>query len=74
MKHAAKSIRAFIGTLNFEESKRFYKEKGFIESPISRSMSYIKVTDQKTGEENALCMTRPEYSGIFGEFKSSDLK
>jgi hypothetical protein len=45
MKHVAKSIRAFIGALNFEESRLFYKEIGFEESVISKNMSYIKVTD-----------------------------
>jgi len=44
MKHL--SIRAFIGALNFEESRQFYKELGFEESPISKDMSYIKVTDK----------------------------
>jgi hypothetical protein len=46
MKHRAKSIRAFIGASNFEESRSFYKEIGFEESPISKTMSYMKVTDQ----------------------------
>jgi catechol 2,3-dioxygenase-like lactoylglutathione lyase family enzyme len=46
MKHVAKSIRAFIGALNFEESRQFYKDLGFEESPISKDMSYIRVTDQ----------------------------
>lgn len=46
MKHTAKSIRAFIGAINFEESRLFYKEIGFEESPISKVMSYIKVTDK----------------------------
>ena len=46
MKHIAKSIRAFIGSLDFEESRRFYKELGFEESAISKDLSYIKVTDQ----------------------------
>lgn len=45
MKHAAKSIRAFIGAKNFEESRLFYKELGFEESIISNGMSYFKVTD-----------------------------
>jgi hypothetical protein len=44
MKHAAKSIRSFIGALNFEESRQFYKDLGFEESPISKAMSYFKVT------------------------------
>ncbi len=46
MKHTAKSIRAFIGAFNFDESRQFYRELGFVESPISKDMSYIKVTDQ----------------------------
>jgi hypothetical protein len=46
MKHVAKSIRAFIGAINFEESRLFYKELGFEESPISKDMSYIRVTDK----------------------------
>ena len=45
MKHAAKSIRTFIGAFNFEESRQFYKDLGFTESPISNAMSYFKVTD-----------------------------
>jgi catechol 2,3-dioxygenase-like lactoylglutathione lyase family enzyme len=45
MKHVAKSIRAFIGAKDFEESRLFYKELGFEESVISNSMSYFKVTD-----------------------------
>ena len=45
MKHNARSIRAFIGAKNFEESRQFYKELGFEESVISTNFSYIKVTD-----------------------------
>ncbi len=45
MKHNAKSIRAFIGALDFEESRLFYKELGFEESIISKDMSYLKITD-----------------------------
>ncbi len=42
MKHKAKSIRAFIGAENFEESRLFYKELGFVESQISGNLSYFK--------------------------------
>lgn len=45
MKHAAKSIRAFIGAINFEESRLFYKDLGFEESVISKDMSLFKVSD-----------------------------
>jgi hypothetical protein len=43
MKHTAKSVRTFIGSLNFEESRTFYKELGFEESIISKDMSYFKI-------------------------------
>ena len=46
MKHIAKSIRAFIGAINFDESRLFYKELGFEESVISKNMSYFKVTNK----------------------------
>ena len=45
MDHIAKSIRAFIGAKNFEESRLFYTDLGFEESIISKEMSYFKVTD-----------------------------
>ncbi len=43
MKHNAKSIRAFIGAANFEESRQFYTDLGFEESVIDGSMSYFEV-------------------------------
>ncbi len=43
MKHNAKSVRAFIGAINFEESRSFYKDVGFEESVLSGSMSYFKI-------------------------------
>ena len=45
MKHTAKSIRAFIGAKNFEESRLFYKDLGFEESVLSKNMSLFKVSD-----------------------------
>jgi hypothetical protein len=46
MKHAAKSIRAFIGALDFNKSRQFYQDLGFTESPISHDMSYFRVTNE----------------------------
>ena len=46
MKHVAKSIRAFVGSIDFNESRKFYNELGFEESVISKDMSYIKITDK----------------------------
>jgi len=45
MKHQAKSIRAFIGAKDFEESRLFYQALGFEESIIANNMSYFKVTN-----------------------------
>ena len=41
MQHHAKSIRAFIGAKNFEVSRRFYRDLGFVENVISPDMSYF---------------------------------
>lgn len=46
MFQSAKSIRAFIGAKDFEESKRFYTDLGFQEISIDPKMSYIEVNDQ----------------------------
>jgi catechol 2,3-dioxygenase-like lactoylglutathione lyase family enzyme len=46
MKHNAKSIRAFIGAKNFEESRLFYNELGFEESRIFENMSYFRVSPE----------------------------
>ena len=42
MEHKARSIRPFIGAVNFEVSRRFYKDLGFQESILSYNMSYFK--------------------------------
>src|ERR1700712_5437496 len=46
MKHNAKSVRAFIGAKNFEESRLFYKDFGFEESIISGHMSYFRISSE----------------------------
>jgi hypothetical protein len=46
MKHHAKSVRAFIGAANFEESRLFYKELGFEESVLSDDMSYFRINKE----------------------------
>ena len=42
MKHAIKSIRAFIGSKNFVTSKSFYRDLGFEEAYSSEKLSYFK--------------------------------
>jgi catechol 2,3-dioxygenase-like lactoylglutathione lyase family enzyme len=46
MKHNAKSIRAFIGAKDFQESRAFYTALGFEEFVISPNMSYFNVHEQ----------------------------
>lgn len=43
MKHHAKSVRAFIGARDFEVSRNFYRDLGFLESVISKNMSYFNI-------------------------------
>lgn len=43
MSKDAISIRPFIGARNFEESKRFYNDLGFVESYSSPEMSYFNL-------------------------------
>jgi len=43
MKHKAKSIRPFIGAKNFELSRSFYRDLGFLESVLAHNMSYFKL-------------------------------
>jgi catechol 2,3-dioxygenase-like lactoylglutathione lyase family enzyme len=45
MKHSATSIRTFIGAMDYNISRAFYKELGFEEHVISDDMSYFKVVD-----------------------------
>jgi catechol 2,3-dioxygenase-like lactoylglutathione lyase family enzyme len=45
MKHSAKSIRAFIGAENFEESRQFYRDLGFKETVLFKNMSLFRVSD-----------------------------
>ncbi len=45
MKHQARSIRAFIGAINFEESRQFYKDLGFQESVVAKNMSYFSISE-----------------------------
>ena len=41
MEHKAKSIRPFIGAINYEESRNFYRDLGFQEIILSSQMSYF---------------------------------
>ncbi len=45
MEHKAKSIRAFIGSKNYEISRSFYRDLGFEEQVISYNMCYFKTAE-----------------------------
>ncbi|WP_273566382.1 VOC family protein [Maribacter halichondriae] len=45
MNYTSKSIRAFIGAKDYQESRKFYKELGFEEVVIDKSMSLFKVNE-----------------------------
>lgn len=40
-----KSIRSFIGAKNFDTSKEFYSDLGFVETILSDSLSYFKIDE-----------------------------
>jgi catechol 2,3-dioxygenase-like lactoylglutathione lyase family enzyme len=42
MEHKAKSIRAFIGSKDFETSRRFYRDLGFEETSLTDNLSVFK--------------------------------
>lgn len=41
MEHKAISIRPFIGAKDFEVSRNFYRDLGFVEKVLDKSMSYF---------------------------------
>lgn len=43
MKHSAKSLRPFIGAIDFETSRNFYRDLGFEEVVLDHTMSLFKV-------------------------------
>lgn len=45
MQFKTKSIRPFIGSKNYKESRLFYKELGFNESILSSNMSYFSTAN-----------------------------
>jgi len=45
MKHCVKSIRPFIGAKNFEISRQFYSDLGFLESILSFNLSYFSIAE-----------------------------
>ena len=72
MKHKAKSIRAFIGSKNFEISRQFYKDLGFIESLVSPNMSVFWVDGLSFYLQDYYVKDWVENSMIFLEVDDAD--
>lgn len=53
MQHKAISIRPFIGAKNFEQSRSFYKDLGFEETPLSPAMSVFNTGELAFYLQNA---------------------
>ncbi|MFT6810086.1 MAG: hypothetical protein ACJA01_003329 [Saprospiraceae bacterium] len=45
MKSTSKSIRTFIGAMNYNESREFYTLLGFEEVNLGPKMSYFRISD-----------------------------
>jgi len=45
MQYSSKSIRAFIGAKDYDHSRQFYKDLGFLEIGISKDMCLFQVND-----------------------------
>ncbi|QKJ31603.1 glyoxalase [Mucilaginibacter mali] len=46
MEHKAKSLRPFIGSKDFETSRRFYRDLGFEEVVLAHNLSVFKTGNQ----------------------------
>jgi catechol 2,3-dioxygenase-like lactoylglutathione lyase family enzyme len=83
MEHNAKSLRPFIGSKNFDESRQFYQDLGFTEVVISPAMSlfqnktvgfYLQNAYVKDWLDNTmLFMEVDDVDQIYNDLKALDL-
>jgi len=73
MKHSAKSIRAFIGALDFRVSRSFYHDLGFQESILSDKMSYFSTDGLGFYLQDAYVKDWIDNSMLFMEVDDLDL-
>ena len=72
MQHSATSIRSFLGSKDFETSRRFYRELGFEEFVIDPSMSVFKTDNIAFYLQNAYVKDWIENTMVFMEVKDVD--
>jgi catechol 2,3-dioxygenase-like lactoylglutathione lyase family enzyme len=72
MEHHVKSIRPFIGALNFEISRSFYRDLGFQEIVLDPNMSLFKVDTLGFYLQNAYVKDWIDNTMIFLEVHDAD--
>jgi hypothetical protein len=72
MEHKAISIRPFIGAKNFELSRNFYRDLGFIEIILFHNMSYFKTDGLGFYLQDAYVQDWVDNSMIFLEVEDVD--
>lgn len=70
MMHQAKSIRPFIGAVNFEISRQFYRDIGFEECVLSKDMSLFRTDGLGFYLQNAFVKDWVDNSMLFLEVDS----
>jgi hypothetical protein len=73
MKHSAKSIRAFIGAVDFHVSRSFYHDLGFEESILSDKLSYFHTNGLGFYLQDAYVRDWIDNSMLFMEVEDLDL-
>jgi hypothetical protein len=72
MEHKAVSIRPFIGAKDFELSRSFYKDLGFVETVITSDMSVFKTESVAFYLQNAFVKDWVDNTMIFLEVEDVD--
>ena len=72
MEHNVLSIRPFIGAKDFELSRNFYRDLGFMESILSNNLSYFKTDGLGFYLQDAYVKDWVDNSMIFLEVKNVD--
>jgi len=72
MQHNAKSLRAFIGSKNFDISRAFYRDLGFEEYVISPQMSVFKLGELAFYLQNYYAQEWVDNTMLFLEVDDAD--
>jgi len=72
MQHNAKSLRAFIGSKNFDISRSFYRDLGFEEVVISPQMSVFKLGELAFYLQNYYAQEWVDNTMLFLEVDDAD--